>query len=84
MPNYGSWSILRGEVGWANVWKTQGGAVRSVTNIYSLVQREKKQIPFSVPNVSYSVYTVQYRTVQYTIQHRSYSGNNLRFDKVQY
>ena len=22
------------EVGWANVWKTQGGAVRSVTNIY--------------------------------------------------
>ena len=31
------WSILRaGEVGWANVWKTQGGAVRSLTNIYSL------------------------------------------------
>ena len=26
-----------GEVGWANVWKTQGGAVRSLTNIYSLV-----------------------------------------------
>ena len=26
-----------GEVGWANVWKTQGGVVRSLTNIYSLV-----------------------------------------------
>ena len=26
-----------GEVGWANVWKTQEGAVRSLTNIYSLV-----------------------------------------------
>ena len=36
----GSWSILQteqGEVGWANVWKTQGGAVLSLTNIYSLV-----------------------------------------------
>ena len=32
----GSWSIL-GEVGWANVWKMQGGAVRSVTYIYSLM-----------------------------------------------
>ena len=32
-------SILQteqGEVGWANVWKTQGGAVRYLTNIYSL------------------------------------------------
>ena len=28
--------LRRGEVGWANVWKTQEGAVRSVTNIYSL------------------------------------------------
>ena len=26
-----------GEVGWANVWKTQGGAVPSITDIYSLV-----------------------------------------------
>ena len=36
----GSLSILqteRGEVGWANVWKTQESAVRSLTNIYSLV-----------------------------------------------
>ena len=35
----GSWSKLQtelGEVGWANVWKTQGGAVRSLTKIYSL------------------------------------------------
>ena len=35
----GSWSILQteqGEVGWVNVWKTQGGAVRSITDIYSL------------------------------------------------
>ena len=33
----GSWSLLRArKVGWANVWKTQGGAVGSVTNIYSL------------------------------------------------
>ena len=28
--------LRAGEVGWANVWKTQWGAVRSVTNIYSL------------------------------------------------
>ena len=27
----------QGEVGWANVWKTQTGAVRSLTNICSLV-----------------------------------------------
>ena len=27
----------QGEVGCANVWKTQGGAVRSLTNIYSLI-----------------------------------------------
>ena len=27
-----------GEVGWANVWKTQRGAVPSLTNIYSLAQ----------------------------------------------
>ena len=33
--NKGSSSI--GEVGWANVWKTQGVAVGSLTNIYSLV-----------------------------------------------
>ena len=26
----------QGEVGWANVWKTQGGAAPSITNIYSL------------------------------------------------
>ena len=26
-----------GEVGWANVWKTQGGSVRSLTDIYSLI-----------------------------------------------
>ena len=35
----GSWSILQteqGEVGWANVWKRQGSAVCSLTNIYSL------------------------------------------------
>ena len=29
-----------GEVGWANVWKTQGGAVGSLTNIYSLLVTE--------------------------------------------
>ena len=37
----GSWSKLQTEqreVGWANVWKTQGGAVRSLTNIYSLLE----------------------------------------------
>ena len=27
----------QGEVGWANVWKTQTGAVSSLTNICSLV-----------------------------------------------
>ena len=27
-----------GEVGWANVWKTQGVAVPSITDLYSLVQ----------------------------------------------
>ena len=35
-----SWSILQTEqeeVGWANVWKTQGGAVPSITDIYSLI-----------------------------------------------
>ena len=26
----------QGEVAWANVWKTQGGAVPSITDIYSL------------------------------------------------
>ena len=34
-----SWSILKteqGEVGGANVWKTQGSAVPSLTNIYIL------------------------------------------------
>ena len=31
-----------GEVGWANVWKTQGGAVRSFTNIYSLLTTIRK------------------------------------------
>ena len=31
-----------GEVGWANVWKTHGGAIRSVTNMYSL------GVPFSL------------------------------------
>ena len=25
-----------GEVGWANVWKTQAGAVPSITDIFSL------------------------------------------------
>ena len=37
-------SILQteqGEVGWANVWKKQGGAVRSLTYIYSLGQSLK-------------------------------------------
>ena len=28
--------LAGGEVGWANVWKTQGGAVSSLTKIYSL------------------------------------------------
>ena len=27
----------RGEVGWANVWKKMGGAVPSITDIYSLL-----------------------------------------------
>ena len=33
----GSWSIQQteqGEVGWAKVWKTQGGAVPSITDIF--------------------------------------------------
>ena len=41
----GSWSILhseQGEVGWANVWKTQGGAVRFLTDIYSLVESKER------------------------------------------
>ena len=41
----GSWSILQteqGVVGWANVWKTQEGAVLSPTiiRVYSLVRPE--------------------------------------------
>ena len=31
----------KGEVGWAKVWKTQGGPVRSLTNIYSLIYTVK-------------------------------------------
>ena len=27
-----------GEVGWANVWKTQGGVVRSLTNMYTFFE----------------------------------------------
>ena len=35
-----------GEVGWENVWKTQGGVVRSLTNIYSLgvTQRQYRKL----------------------------------------
>ena len=29
-----------GEVGWANVWKTQGGVVRSLTNIHIFFVQE--------------------------------------------
>ena len=38
-----------GEVGWANVWKTQGGAVPSITNIYSLV-RTVHTVQFHIRN----------------------------------
>ena len=48
----GSWSILQteqGEVGWVNVWKTQGGAVRSLTNMYSFSRTfQKVRSPFAV------------------------------------
>ena len=33
-----------GEVGWANVWKTQEGAVPSLTDIYSLAQPLKTAV----------------------------------------
>ena len=36
----------QGEVGWANVWKTQGGAVPSITDIYI----------FFVPNLTRVVF----------------------------
>ena len=36
-----------GEDGWANVWKTQGGAVPSLTNTYFLGRRYKIQIRYT-------------------------------------
>ena len=40
----------QGEVAWAHVWKTQRGAVRSITNIYSLVitERVAGKLPISI------------------------------------
>ena len=35
------WQSRRGEVAWAHLWKTQEGAVRSITNIYSLGQTQR-------------------------------------------
>ena len=34
------WQSRQGEVAWAHLWKTLGDAVRSITNIYSLVQSQ--------------------------------------------
>ena len=50
-----------GEVGWANVWKTQGGAVPSVTDIYSLVQtldREERWVIFLFVLTEFYKFTV--------------------------
>ena len=40
----------QGEVGWANVWKSQGGAVRSLTNIYCLVKTQEKKVDTPLPH----------------------------------
>ena len=39
------WQSRRGEeVAWAHLWKTLGGAVRSITNIYSLLRSDPLRI----------------------------------------
>ena len=48
--------VLSVEVVWANVWKTQGGAVRSLTNIYSLAPSptiwfERAELSFEVSGI---------------------------------
>ena len=59
-----------GDVGWANVWKAQGGAVPSITNIYSLLHTVPKfiSIPAYKPSLSQSLQIQRYLyTIHYTV-----------------
>ena len=67
----GSWSIQyvlqteQGEGGWANVWKTQGGALPSITDIYSLIGTVVLRNPLKVQTMYNCTFYVPERSIMH-------------------
>ena len=54
------WQRWRGEVAWAHLWKTLGSAVRSITNIYSLLLSLASHLMSLVSCLLYQVFCIMF------------------------